>query len=121
MQFLETQLEDFPTICQSICYKGAERSALESLTDIATRYLKAVAKLSAESANSSGRTESNLFDIVAAIEDLTSVQGFDGVRRVRSQSLWRSAVIRDSMSSTRTKLHLLSRCRRGVAPIKRYC
>ncbi|XP_057780092.1 transcription initiation factor TFIID subunit 8-like, partial [Salvia miltiorrhiza] len=84
-------------ICQSIGYKGAERPALEYLTNIATRYLKAVAKLSVESANSSGRTESNLFDIVAVIEDLTSVQGFDGAWRVRSQSLWRSAVIRDLM------------------------
>ncbi|KAG6412863.1 hypothetical protein SASPL_125555 [Salvia splendens] len=71
--------------------------ALEALTDIATRYLKAIAKLSAESANSSGRTESNLFDIAAAIEDLASVQGFDGSWRVRSRSVWRSAAIRDLM------------------------
>ncbi|KAL1553462.1 transcription initiation factor TFIID subunit 8-like [Salvia divinorum] len=84
-------------ICQSIGYKGAERPALEALTDIATRYLKAIAKLSAESANSSGRTESNLFDIAAAIEDLASVQGFDGSWRVRSRSVWRSAAIRDLM------------------------
>ncbi|KAG6410267.1 hypothetical protein SASPL_128320 [Salvia splendens] len=84
-------------ICQSIGYKGAEMPALEALTDIATRYLKAIAKLSAESANSSGRTESNLFDIAAAIEDLASVQGFDGSWRVRSRSVWRSAAIRDLM------------------------
>ncbi|KAH6781625.1 hypothetical protein C2S51_006918 [Perilla frutescens var. frutescens] len=84
-------------ICQSIGYNGAQRPALEALTDIVTRYLKAVAKLSTESANSNGRTQSNLSDIIAALEDLASVQGFEGSWRVRSRSLWRSAVIKDLM------------------------
>lgn len=84
-------------ICQSVGYDGAQKPALEALTDIATRYLKAIAKSSAESANSSGRTESNLFDIIAAIEELRSVQGFAGSWKVRSRSLWRSAAIKDLM------------------------
>lgn len=90
-------------ICQSVGYKGAQRPALEALTDIATRYLKAVAKLSAESANSNGRTQSNIFDIIAAIEDLASVEGFEGSWRVRSRSLSRSAVVKDLMRLVKYK------------------
>lgn len=90
-------------ICQSIGYKGAQRPALDALTDIATRYLKAVAKLSAESANSNGRTQSNIFDIIAAIEDLASVEGFEGSWRVRSRSLLRAAVVKDLMRLVKYK------------------
>lgn len=82
-------------ICQSVGYDGAQRPALEALADIATRYLKSIANSSAKSANSSGRTESNLFDVIAAIEELRSVEGFGGSWRVRSRCLWRSAAIKD--------------------------
>lgn len=84
-------------ICQSVGYDGAQKPALEALTEITTRYLKAIAKSSAESANSSRRTESNLFDIIAAIEELRSVEGFGGSWKVRSRSLWGSAAIKDLM------------------------
>lgn len=84
-------------ICQSAGYDGAQRPALDALADVATRYLKSIAKSSAESANSSGRTESNLFDVIAAVEELRSVEGFGGSWRVRSRCLWRSAAIKDLM------------------------
>lgn len=84
-------------ICQSTGFNGAQSPALEALTDIATRHLKAIAKLSADSANSNGRTQSNLADIIVALEDLASVQGFPGSSNVRSRSLCTSAVIKDLM------------------------
>ncbi|KAK4420992.1 Transcription initiation factor TFIID subunit [Sesamum alatum] len=84
-------------ICQSVGFKGAQSSALEALTDIATRYLEAIAKLGAASSNSNCRTQSNLPDIIVAVEDLASVQGFRGSSDIRSHSLWTSAVIEDLM------------------------
>ncbi|KAI3466921.1 hypothetical protein Pfo_023584 [Paulownia fortunei] len=84
-------------ICQSMGFKGAQNTALEALTDIATRYLKSIAKLAAASANSNGRTQSNLPDIIVALEDLASVQGFPGSSSTRSRSLYTSAVIKDLM------------------------
>ncbi|KAL0407577.1 UNVERIFIED_CONTAM: Transcription initiation factor TFIID subunit [Sesamum latifolium] len=84
-------------ICQSVGFKGAQNSALEALTDITTRYLEAIAKLGAASSNSNRRTQSNLPDIIVALEDLASVQGFPGSSDIRSHSLWTSAVIKDLM------------------------
>ncbi|KAL0321448.1 UNVERIFIED_CONTAM: Transcription initiation factor TFIID subunit [Sesamum radiatum] len=84
-------------ICQSVGFKGAQSSALEALTDITTRYLEAIAKLGAAASNSNRRTQSNLPDIIVALEDLASVQGFPGSSDLRSHSLWASAVIKDLM------------------------
>ncbi|KAL3631603.1 hypothetical protein CASFOL_024587 [Castilleja foliolosa] len=80
-------------ISQSTGFKGAENPALELLTDIATRFLQSIAKLAAASANSGGRTESNLPDILVALEDLASVQGFQGLSSIRSPCLYTSHVI----------------------------
>ncbi|KAL7150029.1 hypothetical protein ABFS83_05G080600 [Erythranthe nasuta] len=83
-------------ICQSMGFKGAEKMALDALTDVATMYLKAIAKLGAASANSNGsRTQSNILDVIVALEDLGSVQGFAGSSIVRERSLYTSAVIKD--------------------------
>ncbi|KAK6130836.1 hypothetical protein DH2020_035418 [Rehmannia glutinosa] len=84
-------------ICQSMGFSGAQNSALEALTDVATRYLQAIAKLAAASANSDGRTQSNLPDIIVALEDLASVQGFPGFSSTRSVSLYSSPVIKNLM------------------------
>lgn len=66
-------------ICQSVGYNAARTSALDTLSNIATCYLKAVAKSAADSANSCGRTHSNSFDVVVAFEELIgSVEGFSG-------------------------------------------
>ncbi|EYU28998.1 hypothetical protein MIMGU_mgv11b023610mg [Erythranthe guttata] len=62
-------------ICQSMRFKGAQKSALKVLTDVATMYLKAIAKLGAASANSNG------------LEDLGSVQGFAGSSTLRETIL----------------------------------
>ncbi|KAL7111339.1 hypothetical protein ACP275_05G081500 [Erythranthe tilingii] len=83
-------------ICQSMGFKGAQKLALEALTDVATMYLKAIAKLGAASVNSNGsRTQSNILDVIVALEDLGSVQGFAGSSTVRERSLYTSAVIKD--------------------------
>ncbi|CAA0825377.1 Bromodomain transcription factor [Striga hermonthica] len=81
--------------CQSMGFTGAQNSALCLLTDVATRYLRSAAKLAAASAALGGRTQSNLADIVAALEDLASVHGFRGLSSVRSVSLCSSAVVKD--------------------------
>ncbi|KAE9465102.1 hypothetical protein C3L33_03002, partial [Rhododendron williamsianum] len=63
-------------ICQSVGFTSARRSALDTLTDVAARYLRALARSAASA--SSGRTQSNLLDVVRALEDLASVHGFRG-------------------------------------------
>lgn len=73
-------------ICQSVGYEAARTSALDTLSNIVTRYLKAVAKSAMDSANSHGRTHSNLIDIVVAFEDVGSVQGFAGASSSSSSS-----------------------------------
>ncbi|XP_052200911.1 transcription initiation factor TFIID subunit 8 [Diospyros lotus] len=65
-------------ICQSVGFKATQSSALRTLTDVAGRYLRALGEYATASAASSGRTQSNLFDIALAIEHLSSVQGFPG-------------------------------------------
>ncbi|KAL8507405.1 hypothetical protein ACS0TY_018091 [Phlomoides rotata] len=82
-------------ICQSTGFRRSQNRALEVLTDITTRYLTAIAKLSAAAANSDGRTQSNISDVVSSLEEIASVQGFPGSSNVRSRSLFTSAVIKD--------------------------
>ncbi|CAH9077152.1 unnamed protein product [Cuscuta epithymum] len=82
-------------ICESAGYAAAEASALAVLTDIAGLYLKAIAKSAASSANSRGRTESNLLDVTAALEELGSVQGFAGASSTARNSVLNSPVIRE--------------------------
>lgn len=83
-------------ICQSVGFKAAQRSALETLTDVATRYLRSLAKSAAASASSTGRTQSNLFDVVCSLEELHSVVGFRGASNV-AQSLYSSSTVADTM------------------------
>lgn len=83
-------------ICQSVGFTSAQRSALNTLTDVAARYLRALAESAAASAASSGRTQSNLCDVVRALEDLGSVQGFRGAWDVtRTQTLLASPTLVD--------------------------
>lgn len=84
-------------ICKSVGFKAAQSSALEALTDIATRYLKVIAKLAADSANSCRRTESNLLDVIVALEDLGSVRGFRGGSDTKVRTLYKSQVVKDLM------------------------
>ncbi|KAI3727583.1 hypothetical protein L6452_16199 [Arctium lappa] len=86
-------------ICQSVGYRGAQTSALETLTDVAVRYLRSLAKSAATSAGSTGRTQCNLLDIVRALEGLHSDIGFRGNSDPKSRlnSLSDSSILRDTM------------------------
>ncbi|GFS44888.1 hypothetical protein Acr_00g0092660 [Actinidia rufa] len=81
-------------ICQSVGFRAAQCSALEALTDVAARHLRAAAESAAASANSSGRTQSNLYDVVYSLEALASVQGFSGASNV-NQTLLASSALTD--------------------------
>ncbi|KAK3037088.1 hypothetical protein RJ639_029930 [Escallonia herrerae] len=57
-------------ICKSAGFKSSQRPSLETLADVAARYLQALARSAASSAALAGRTDSNLLDIILALEDL---------------------------------------------------
>ncbi|KAJ4975404.1 hypothetical protein NE237_000510 [Protea cynaroides] len=87
-------------ICQSVGFTGSQQSAHEALSDIATRYMEALAKSASSNANSCGRTECNIFDVIHAIEDMSSVQGFRGASDI-NKSLLDSDIIKDLISFVR--------------------
>ncbi|GER36855.1 transcription initiation factor TFIID subunit 8 [Striga asiatica] len=58
-------------ICEAIGFEGFKESALDSLADIAIRYISNLGKVSKFHANLAGRTESNVFDVAQGLEDLS--------------------------------------------------
>lgn len=65
-------------VCESEGFQGFQQSALESLTDVTIRYIREIGKIANLAANSAGRSESNVFDVILGLEDLGSIQGFSG-------------------------------------------
>lgn len=65
-------------ICEGEGFQTFQQSALETLSDVATRYIRDVGKTAHNYANLAGRTECNVFDIIQGLEDLGSAQGFLG-------------------------------------------
>ncbi|KAL5538224.1 hypothetical protein UlMin_045435 [Ulmus minor] len=65
-------------ICESVGFQSSKESALDSLADIAIRYLCDLGKMANFYANLTGRTECNVFDIIRALEVLELTQGFPG-------------------------------------------
>ncbi|ONK75814.1 uncharacterized protein A4U43_C03F20850 [Asparagus officinalis] len=63
-------------ICEDAGFHSAHRSALDTLADIAIRFICELGKTSHFYANLSGRTSCNEFDIVQGLEDLGSSHGF---------------------------------------------
>ncbi|KAI4378720.1 hypothetical protein MLD38_016160 [Melastoma candidum] len=57
-------------ICESLGFDGAHSSVIDALIDIVMRCLRAIGKSSVFYANLSGRTQSNVFDVLRAFEDL---------------------------------------------------
>lgn len=85
-------------ICQSVGYRASQACALETLSDIAGQYLRAIANSAAASANSGGRTECHLVDIAFAFEDLGSIQGFIGAHKLEeSHCFISSSVLKEIM------------------------
>lgn len=86
-------------ICKSIGYKRTQTFALETLTSITIQYLQSLATSAVTSANSTGRTECNLFDIIRGLEDLHSGVGFHGNCNLKRRlyNLSDSSIVRDMM------------------------
>ncbi|KAI3996832.1 hypothetical protein MKX01_021108 [Papaver californicum] len=69
-------------ICETYGFQSFQQSALESLSDIAIRYLCELGKTAHFYANLTDRTECNVFDIIQGFEDLGSAHGFTGASDV---------------------------------------
>ncbi|KAL9150018.1 hypothetical protein ABFS82_12G142600 [Erythranthe guttata] len=82
-------------LCESVGFEGFNESALDSLADIAIRYLCDVGKTSKYYANVAGRTECNVFDIVQGLEDLGMPQGFSGASKIHTDCIVSSGAIRE--------------------------
>lgn len=81
-------------ICESAGFQTFQQSALETLSDLAVRYIQNIGKNAHFYANLAGRTSGNIFDIIQGLEDLDSGQGFAGASDV-NQCLTNSGVVRD--------------------------
>ncbi|KAL2317319.1 hypothetical protein Fmac_031195 [Flemingia macrophylla] len=85
-------------ICRSTGFKTSKYNALEILTNVSTRYLETMVRSAASFANASNRTDSNLFDLINGIHDLSSVQGFPGGSLMHKGNLLRSSALKDIMN-----------------------
>lgn len=85
-------------ICQTVGYKRSKNDALETLTNVSTKYLQAIARSAASFANASNRTDSNLFDLINGIHDLCSVQGFPGGSKLHKSNLLSSVSLKGIMN-----------------------
>ncbi|KAL2509318.1 Bromodomain transcription factor [Forsythia ovata] len=65
-------------LCKRIGFASLNESALDSLTDIAIRYLRNLGKIASCYTNLAGRTVSNAFDIIRGLEDLQYVNRLFG-------------------------------------------
>ncbi|XP_020571585.1 transcription initiation factor TFIID subunit 8-like [Phalaenopsis equestris] len=81
-------------ICLNAGYSGAEAAALRVLTDIAGRYIKLLGCNAASAANSRGRTQPNIFDVVIALESAAASRGYAGASQV-TRPLLRSAMLHE--------------------------
>ncbi|KAL8508779.1 hypothetical protein ACS0TY_016118 [Phlomoides rotata] len=82
-------------ICESIGFEGFSESALDSLADIAIRYICDLGKASEFYANLAGRTECNVFDVVQGLEDMGMPQGFTGASEIYADCVVSSGAIRE--------------------------
>ncbi|KAJ6978000.1 hypothetical protein D5086_023717 [Populus alba] len=89
-------------ICQSVGFKTTQLSALETLTHVATLFLQTLAKTAVLYSNASNRTQSNIFDIINSLHDMSSVRGFTGGSTLHCNisgiSLLRSSVFKNIKS-----------------------
>lgn len=69
-------------VCESSGFQGFQQSALDTLSDIAVRYINQIGKIAVSNANFSGRTECNVFDVLQGLEDLGMSQGFSGASEI---------------------------------------
>lgn len=69
-------------ICESSGFQGFQQSALDAISSVAIRYIRAIGKTANLYANLACRNECNVFDVIQGLEDLGSVQGFFGASDV---------------------------------------
>ncbi|CAI9780177.1 unnamed protein product [Fraxinus pennsylvanica] len=69
-------------ICENVGFESFNESALDSLADLAIRYLLDLGKTAKFYSNLAGRTECNVFDIIQGLEDLGMSTGFSGASEV---------------------------------------
>lgn len=82
-------------ICESAGFHSSQFSSLDALADVAIRYICSLGKSAHYYANISGRTDSNMFDLIQALEDLAgSTQGFAGASDV-NRCLVSSGAVRE--------------------------
>ncbi|XP_031490402.1 transcription initiation factor TFIID subunit 8 [Nymphaea colorata] len=84
-------------ICESVGYQAFRQSALESLADISIRYIQDLGRSASFHANSAGRTESNVFDVIRALKELHCSVGFSDVSESSGCSLSASGLIKEIM------------------------
>lgn len=63
-------------ICEHLGFQTFQQSALDTLSDVAVRYIESVGKSACLNANLAGRVEGNAFDIIQGLEESGSGQGF---------------------------------------------
>lgn len=81
-------------ICESTGFHSAQRSALDTLADIAIRFICELGRTAHFYANLSGRTSCSEFDIIQGLEDLGSSHGFTSASDVH-HCLVGSGVVRE--------------------------
>ncbi|EEF34770.1 tbp-associated factor taf, putative [Ricinus communis] len=81
-------------ICECTGFQTFQQSALETLSDVTVRYICNLGKLAQGNANSAGRIEGNAFDIIQALEELCSSQGFASASDV-DHCIASSGIVRD--------------------------
>lgn len=79
-------------ICARVGFDSFNNSALDSLADIAIRYVRDLGKTAKFYANVANRTECNVFDIIQSLEDLGSSTGFPGGSEVCTNLVGSGAV-----------------------------
>ncbi|XP_051119836.1 transcription initiation factor TFIID subunit 8 [Andrographis paniculata] len=82
-------------ICNSVGFEGFNKSALESLSDIAIRCISDLGKTSKFIANLAGRTECNVFDVVQGLEDLGLQQRHSNDSGIRTGCVIGSSAVRE--------------------------
>ncbi|KAL4592158.1 hypothetical protein LXL04_005144 [Taraxacum kok-saghyz] len=83
-------------ICERAGFQSVNDSALESLADIAIRYVRDLGKTAKFYANVANRTECNVFDVIQSLEDSGSSIGFPGGSETCT-SLSRSTAMKEIM------------------------
>ncbi|CAI9752749.1 unnamed protein product [Fraxinus pennsylvanica] len=81
-------------LCESLGFQSIQQSALNTLSDVAVRYITEVGRTANYKANLANRSEGNAFDVIQGLEDLGFIQGLSGGSDP-SHCLPGSAVVRD--------------------------